>query len=436
MRPSTQSGTVPTDRRPELPPTPAPGTDTPSSAPADRVRIPCWRMSHAGGFWVIAAAFAVSLAFSTLPTALYGLYQRRDGFGPPMITVVFVAYAVGVIASLYFVGHVSDWLGRRRIILAATLAEALAAAVFLVWPEVPGLLLARLISGLGIGALTATATAHLSELHLIARPRDDQSRSGLISTMVNTGGLSLGPLAGGLLVTFVHAPLTTPFLIFLAMLVVSMLAVTLVPETVARRTDVPAYRPQRVSLPRASRPTFYGAATGAFAAFAIIGLVTALVPTLLADNLHESSTLLAGVASFAMLAAGVVAQLGFASMGARGQLRIGLGAMVVGLVTLPVSVLTTTLWSFLLGGILAGAGVGLSFRAAVATVSRLAQPQYRGEVLAALFLTAYTGLVIPVLTVGVALIWLPSSVALLVFSALELVLVAWSGHRTLAALRG
>jgi hypothetical protein len=43
--------------------------------------------------------------------------------------------------------------------------------------------------------------------------------------------------------------------------------------------------------------------------------------------------------------------------------------------------------------------------------------------------------VIPVLAVGIALIWLPSSIALLAFSVLELVLVSWSGHRTLAALR-
>jgi hypothetical protein len=35
---------------------------------------------------------------------------------------------------------------------------------------------------------------------------------------------------------------------------------------------------------------------------------------------------------------------------------------------------------------------------------------------AALFLAAYAGLVLPVLAVGIALIWLPSSVALLASS--------------------
>jgi MFS family permease len=408
---------------------------TPAIAPTNRLEVLRWQVGHDGGFWVIAAALAVSVAFSTLPTPLYGLYEQRDGFGPPMITVVFVAYAVGVIASLYFVGHISDWVGRRQMIIAGTLTEALAAVVFLAWPEVPGLLLARLISGVGIGALTATATAHLSDLRIIARPGEHQSRSSLISTMVNYGGFSIGPLVGGLLVSYARAPLTTPYLLFLALLLVSALAVTLVPETVARPEVLPAYRPQRVSLPAASRSTFYGAAIGAFAAFAINGLVLALVPTLLHQDLHESSTLLAGVTAFAIIAVGVVAQYAFSSMATRGQLRIGLTAMVLGLVALPVSVLTVHLWLFLLGGILAGVGVGLLFRASVATAAGLAEWSNRGEVLAALFLAAYAGLVIPVLAVGIALIWLPSSVALLAFSVLELVLVSWSGHRTLAALR-
>ncbi|MDT7681902.1 MAG: hypothetical protein QOG57_2212, partial [Pseudonocardiales bacterium] len=86
---------------------------TPAIVPTDRLEVPRWRVGHGGGFWVVAAALAVSVAFSTLPTPLYGLYEQRDGFGPPTITVVFVAYALGVIASLYLVGHISDWVGRR-----------------------------------------------------------------------------------------------------------------------------------------------------------------------------------------------------------------------------------------------------------------------------------------------------------------------------------
>ncbi|TCO50652.1 MFS transporter [Actinocrispum wychmicini] len=376
------------------------------------------RVGHGAGFGVIAAAFTVAMAFSTVPTPLYGLYQQRDGFPTVMITVIFAAYAVGVMASLYLAGHVSDWLGRRPVIISALLAEAMSAVLFLLWPDVPGLIVARLIGGFGIGALTATATAHLSEL----RPR-----AGRVATIVNLGGLALGPLIGGVLATYVTSPLTVPYVLFLVLLLASAFAVSLVPETVERQEERPAYRPQRISLPRSSRPVFFGAVTGAFASFAIMGLFTALAPTLLSGALHEPSRLLGGVAAFAAQASGAVAQIVL-----RGDRpKTGIALTVVGLVVVPAGVLLGSVTMFFVGTVIIGAGAGLGFRTAVATVSGLADPAHRGEVLAALFLGAYAGLVVPVLGIGVALVWLPSSTALVLFAALELVLVAWAARRTL-----
>lgn len=403
-----------------------------TAAARPQTRAASRRVSHGGGFWVIAAAFTVSLAFSTLPTPLYGLYQQRDGFPTWVITVIFAAYAVGVVASLYLVGHVSDWLGRRRVIVGATLVEALSALVFLALPDVPGLIIARLIGGAGIGALVATATAHLSELRLVAKPSADPAASGLISSVVNMAGLAIGPLVGGVLVQYVAEPLTVPHLIFLGLLIISAIAVSLVPETVVRHEERPAYRPQRISLPRAARSQFFGAATAAFAAFAITGLFTALAPTLLTLSFHEPSKLLGGAATFTTLAAAAIAQIVFARVDTRPQLKLGVLFMAAGLVVLPVAVLTASLSLFFIGGMTAGVGIGLGFRAAVATAASLAEPAFRGEVLAALFLGAYAGLVIPVLAIGAALVWVSSSTAVALFSALELVLLYWAARRTLA----
>ncbi|MEV6905240.1 MFS transporter [Amycolatopsis sp. NPDC051372] len=389
------------------------------------------RLSHGWGFRVIAVAFAASLAFSTVPTPLYALYQRRDGFPTFVVTLVFVAYAVGVMASLYLAGHVSDWLGRRRVIVAAILAEALAAALYLAWPEVPGLILARLITGAGIGALTATATAYLAELRAIARPGERTGRAGLIASVVNLGGLGVGPLVGGLFAQYASRPLTAPFEWYLVALLVLALAVALVPETVEQWDERPAYRPQRLALPAGAKPAFAGAAIGAFAAFAITGLFTSLAPTLLAQGLHEPGHLLAGATAFSLLGAAALGQLLFAALRSGVQLRLGFALMAAGLVVLPVAALLPSLWLFLVGSVVAGVGLGLGFRASVATVAALADPRARGEVLAGLFLSAYAGLVVPVLAVGFALVWVSSPVALLGFSVAELVLLGWSANRIL-----
>ncbi|MFC6158133.1 MFS transporter [Kribbella jiaozuonensis] len=393
------------------------------------------RLAHAPGFWVIAAAFLITMAFSTIPTPLYAIYQHRDGFPTYVITVIFASYAVGVMASLYLAGHVSDWLGRRRVALLAVLAEALAAAIFLIWSSVPGLLVARFICGVGVGVLTATATAHLSELRQIARPGEDPSRSALISSMVNLGGLAFGPLIGGLLAQYVSAPLQRPYEIFLVLLLISAVGIALVPETVERLEERPAYRPQRVALPSSAKPLFFASAIGAFAAFAIFGLFTSLAPTFLAGVLHHTSRLLAGVVTFAVFIAGAASQVIFVRLSRPAQLRLGLVAMSVGLVGVAVGGLIPNLYLFVIGGVVAGAGVGLVFRGAVATAASLADPGSRGEVLAALFLIAYAGLAIPVLLIGLGIALLPAQVALLIFSVLILILVNAAVLRMLAAQR-
>ncbi len=117
-----------------------------------------------GGFWPVAFAFAVVMGFTTIPTALWPIYQAHDGFSSLTVTVVFATYAVGVALSLFAAGHLSDWHGRRPVLLLALGLNAVAAAIFLLQPGLAGLLLARLLSGLGVGVATATATAWLAEL--------------------------------------------------------------------------------------------------------------------------------------------------------------------------------------------------------------------------------------------------------------------------------
>jgi hypothetical protein len=388
------------------------------------------RLGHGAGFRVVAAAFLLALAFSTLPTPLYPLYQQRDGFPTVVITVVFAAYAVGVVASIYLVGHVSDWLGRRRITLAAVLAEAVAATVFLTWPDVPGLIIARFVGGIGIGALTATATAHLAELRAVTHPGRD---AGLFSSMINMAGLGLGPVVSGLLASYVAAPLTTPYAIFLVLFLVAAVAVRFVPETVARSESPIRYRPQRVSVPRHARPVFWAAAAVAFAVNMFSGLVGALAPTLLRGSFRDPSLLVGGLVAMSVFAAAAGAQLLVAAQPLRRQLLIGLAGLVLSLVAIPVSVLIGSELLFCVGTVVGGAGMGLGFRVALARVAAVATPELRGETLAGVFLAFYLGLALPVLVVGLALTVLPSLLVLVLFSIVLLMILIWAGRRLFVA---
>ncbi|ROP65460.1 MFS transporter [Curtobacterium sp. PhB115] len=396
------------------------------SAPA---RLPTLR--HSVGFWVVAVAFTAVMAYSTVPTPLYGLYEAADGFPPFVVTFVFAAYAVGVVAALYFAGHLSDVVGRRRMILIAVGVEIVAAVVFLVWSELPGLLVARFVNGAGVGLLTATATAHISELRSRARPDEDPANAVTVSGIANLGGLGLGPLIGGLFAEFLPAPLLLPHLVFLVLFVVSLVALLMVPETVTRPAESRPYRPQRISVPPAARPTFVAAGAAAFSAFAVFGLFTSLAPTFLVVSLHETDRLVAGAVSFSVFAAACVAQVLFRGFSIRRQLRLVLTLMPAGLVLLSAGALLASLPLFAVGGVVSGAGVGLLFRCALARAGATSSPETRGEVLAAVFLIGYAGLSVPVLLVGAALLVFAPATVLVAFAALLLVAVLVSATRLL-----
>lgn len=84
-------------------------------------------------FWMIAALFLVSMAFSVTTTAMWTTYQVREHFDTLMATVAFSVYAGGVLVSLYLAGHVSDWKGRKPVLLSAVVLEVISA---ILWPPV------------------------------------------------------------------------------------------------------------------------------------------------------------------------------------------------------------------------------------------------------------------------------------------------------------
>jgi MFS family permease len=377
------------------------------------------RLRHRTAFWVAAFALLVMLAFSAVPTPLYPLYQARDGFSSFMITVIFATYPVGVVISLFTVGHLSDWHGRRRLVLPALGGAIVSALVFIFWRDVPGLLLARFVAGLAVGAVTASATAWIAELHAQARPGAPPRFAEVVATAANLGGIGVGPLVSGMLVAWVADPFTVPFLVFIAALLVAAALVLISPETREPVRPRPAWRPQRVSVPADARGAYLAAAITAAISFASFALFTSLAPSFLAETLHHPSPALAGATAFTVFASGAAGQMFVSGRPIPVGLAIGTGLMLSGLaiVVLAVWLPDPSLALFLIGGALAGAGSGCLFKSVLTQAARMAPPERRAETLAGMFLAGYVGLALPVVGLGVLTQYASAKVGLLVFGA-------------------
>jgi MFS family permease len=340
-----------------------------------------------------------------------------------------------VIVALFFAGHVSDWLGRRRALVPAVLTSVASAVVFLLWRDLPGLVVGRVLSGLSVGVVTATATAYLAELDLGAHPGAAPGRARVLATTANLGGLGLGPIVAGVLAVTVDAPLTVPFVVFGALLAIAAIGVALAPETVTPPQTRPAYRPQRVAVPAEARGRFLGAAAGGFVALSAFGLFTSLAPSFLAGTLGDTSHALAGVPAFAAFTAAVAAQLAAGGRDVRHLLATGMATLSAGIVLVVAATWEPSLALFLAGGLIAGAGAGLLFKGGIVTVADLAAPERRAEALAGFFLAGYAGMSVPVLGLGILGQFVAPKVALLAFAGLLLAAIAASARSLLGGAR-
>ncbi|MFD9699758.1 MFS transporter [Lentzea sp. NPDC059081] len=377
---------------------------------------------HGRGFWAVAATFLVAMAYSTVPAPLFPLYVAREGLSTLDVTIVFGAFAVGVVISLVLAGHVSDWVGRKAVLIPALGLELVSALLFLTSTALPVLIVARVVNGLGVGMIAATATAFLHDLHTRHRPGASTRRFEVVSTAANIGGLGVGALVAGVLAQYVSTPLSTPYVVLAVLLVVAIAAVALTPETVVRHRV--RYRPQRISADHGDRRAYFAAAAGAVSSFSVFGVFTSVSPGFVAGELHHPSRTLAGLVVFIVFGGAAFAQTVTGSLPLPVRRALGLGGQAAGVLLVVAGMYATSFPVFLVGGAIAGVGAGVQFKASIGAVAAMAAPEKRGEALAGLFFIAYAGLSVPAVSIGLATRYLAPTTVMAWFAGLLLVLLA------------
>ena len=345
-------------------------------------------------FWLVAAVLTCLMLGTTLPTPLYVIWQSQWHFPAVLVTVIFAVYAVAVLAALLFAGRSSDQAGRKPVLAVALACSALSTIVFITAPDVGLLLVGRILSGLSAGLTTGTATAALTDL----APASAGRRASLVATAANMGGLGLGPLIAGLFAQFAPDPTVLVFEVYLGVLAAAGACLFFVPETVSPRRR-PELRFAGLGIPAGGG--FIAAAVAGFAAFSLIGLLTALAPTFVGSVLHESSHAVQGAVVFALLAVGAITQVAVARFDSRPVMLAGLGLFLAGLALITAALSAASMALFLAGTIVTGIAVGAVFLGSLATANRLAPPGQRGQVVSTYFVACYCGLIVPVVGVGV-----------------------------------
>jgi MFS family permease len=367
------------------------------------VAPPTQRRPGRSGFWTVAYAFLIVMAFATMPSPLYGLYRTRDNLSAFTITIVFAIFAAGTIAALLADRFIAARIGRRGVMFAAVLTMMFAAGLLALWKDLPGLLIGRLLTGVADGLAAGTAIVYLIELRVRANPAASVPRAQVVGTSISVGALGIGPLVAGFLAQWARWPLTLPYLVFVGLGALGLIGLAGAPETGAPAPKPTSGNPPKGALRPARLPVPAAAAT--LAAFAANGLFAGLSGLFLATTLGHPAHALSGATLFLVFTSGVASQLATTKVRPPRVLALGMTSMLVGLalVTTAVRLSTPNLALFLIGGALIGAGSGAVFKGTTGLVLAASAPENRVAMTSDLLIALFVGLSVPVIGAGIAL---------------------------------
>jgi MFS family permease len=163
-----------------------------ASAPAEPERNHRPGLSFAGVFVAtFCGLVAVGSVLPVLPRYIHGPLDSGD----LAVGIVIGAYAITGLLLRPVAGRLADTRGRKPTVLVGTLLVGLSGLLYLPSIGIAGLIVARLILGVGEGTVYTAGSAWIVDL----APEERRGRVLGLYGLAVWGGLSIGPLLGELL---------------------------------------------------------------------------------------------------------------------------------------------------------------------------------------------------------------------------------------------
>ncbi|MGM4926822.1 MFS transporter [Tardiphaga sp. 804_B3_N1_9] len=371
------------------------------------------------------AGAALVAASSSAVTPLYRLYQQSMHLSPLMITLVFAVYAISLLAALLTVGGLSDYVGRRPVILGGLLLNAIAMVLFSYASDVGQLILARAVQGLCVGTATTALGAAILDT--------DRKRGPLLNSVTAFLGLMVGALGAAALVTFAPDPLHLVYEVLFGLTAVMIVLLFMMPETVSRKSGALASLRPHVRVPSQSRAALLRVAPATVATWALGGFSLSLMPTVVATTMGVSAPWVGGVVVATLMLAAALTVAALRQLPAQRLLVIGTAALSLGVLVSLLGIWQHSVAMLFAGSVIAGFGFGATFAGSLSTLLPTAEAHQRAGLLAAFYVLSYLAFSLPALAAGVAVPYAGLAVVAYVYGAVVIVLAIMS---MIASLRG
>jgi MFS family permease len=333
-------------------------------------------------------------ASSSAVTPLYHLYQASMQITPLWITIVFASYVASLLGALLTVGGLSDYVGRRPVILAALLLNAAAMILFSEARDVGQLILARIVQGLCVGIGTTAMGAAILDTN--------RARGPLLNSITAFLGMTAGSLGAAALITFAPDPLHTVYEVLLGWTALMIVLLYVMPESSTRKTGALASLRPHVRVPPQSRAILARLTPANVAAWALGGLYLSLMPTVVATAMGVATPWVGGVVVATLMLSGAIAIVTFRDWPARRLIVMSTSTLGLGVAVSMIGMEQQQVAALLAGTVIAGAGFGSTFSGTLRTLLPTAEPHQRAGLLSAFYLQSYLAFALPAVLAGLS----------------------------------
>ncbi|CUY16049.1 putative transporter [Serratia marcescens] len=355
--------------------------------------------SRMGILLFLALALMSALLNSSAPTPLYPLYQQQLALSSVSLTVVYGAYAAGVLIALFGVGNLSGKVKDLRSMIVPALLVVLSGALLFARADTFAMMLmARLLAGVGTGALTGAANIALVRFG----PRDGGKNAALIATLSFTTGLALGPIFSGIALQTGFHPTTLPFVFIMVIAAVAALGVMFswprgVVTAPTHATPAATEKSSLLDGLRATSGKFYVCAGALFICWALAASILAIGPSVAETllGLHARGVFGYAIAVYLLIAG--ISQILSRRLNARHSLLFGCLAQVLAAVVFAVAIQWHSLWLAAAGLVVAGYAYGAIFVGSATLVNLISPPASHARLLSLFYVIAYIANWVPIL---------------------------------------
>jgi len=348
------------------------------------------------GFWLTSIGILVFSAAVASPSPVYPLYQSAWHLSPVAMTAMFAIYVAGLLGGLLTAGSLSDFVGRRAVILPAIVICFVALLLLGSAGGLGAVLVARVVQGLAMSLVVGSLGASLLDFAPPGNPRLAATFNGALWPL----GLAVGALLGGLLVDDAPAPTHLVYYVLAAVVVLLFVAMWFLPASAARRPGALTSLAPSVSLPPRVRGVFFAVLGCLLAAWALGGLYLGIGASIVRSLFGLHAAVDGALAMAAVTGIGAVTGIATQHRDARRVMLIGAATLIIGPVLTIVSVHAHESWLFYVSSVVSGVGFGAGFQGGLRLILAEADENGRAGVLSAVYVACYGAFSVPALIAG------------------------------------